>query len=142
MIMKKDDKELIKILGEWEADEWKTDNKNLFGKPKKKVVIPKKKKRKYKLDVKRRTEIYQPIRENKYYQGLKKLGQDKDHILCGTNEDTIEINEILFRCTMAAKLANSERQVFEWVLFNTTGKEVREVTLNIYLISKDLGELV
>jgi hypothetical protein len=139
MKMDKDDKELFEALKEVEANEWKTDNENLFGKPKKKVIIPKKKKRKYKSDVKRRTEIYQPIRENRYYQGLKKLGQDKDHILCGTNEDTIEINEILFRCTMAAKLATSERQVFEWVLFNTTGKKVREVKLNVYRISKDLG---
>jgi hypothetical protein len=136
--MIKDDKELSKdekkMLKELEEDntDW------LFGKKKFDLKINSKKK-KYKVRPVPRSDIYEPIRRNPYYILLKKNGANKDEILCGCNEECIKINKILFNCFITAKLKSSERQLFGWILLNTTGSNIREVDLNYSQIAKGLG---
>ena len=99
----------------------------------------KQKKRSYKLAPVPRTEIYEPIRHNDYYIESKKSGADKDDILCGVHESTIKINKILFECFTAADLKSNERQMFLWVLSNTTGFKKREVILDVNKIAGEIG---
>jgi hypothetical protein len=116
-------------------------SKNLFGidKPKtKNSLYFSKRKQRYKFNPVRRTEIYEPIRNNNYYMNLKNKGEDKDDILCGVHGNTIRINKLLFDCFTVAKLNSGERQLFQWVLSNTTGMHRREIKLNVMSIAKDI----
>jgi hypothetical protein len=70
---------------------------------------------------------------------LKKNGADKDEILCGVNPNTININKVLYDCFTVADIKSNERQMFQWVLANTTGYNRREVDLNVNQIAKDIG---
>ena len=116
-------------------------NKELFDTgPRKKIGLnANQKKRNYKLAPVPRTQIYEPIRNNTYYSELKKSGADKDDILCGVNKDTIEINKALFDSFTAADLKSNERQMFLWVLSNTTGYKKREVMLDVKRIAVEIG---
>jgi hypothetical protein len=115
-------------------------SKKLFGdkKPKSEYSFNKKK-RLYKLEPVPRNKIYEPIRRNGYYIHLKNNGGNKDEILCGVNERTFRINKVLYDCFTAAKLKSDERQMFQWVIANTTCYNRREVILNISQIAKDIG---
>lgn len=116
-------------------------NKELFDTgPRKKLGLnANQKKRSYKLAPVPRTQIYEPIRNNIYYSELKNRGADKDDILCGVNKDTIEINKALFDAFTAADLKSNERQMFLWVLSNTTGYKKREVMLDVKRIADEIG---
>jgi hypothetical protein len=115
-------------------------NKPLFGEKKPKSYYKfTKKKRKYNFEKVPRSLLYEPIRRNGYYIELKKNGADKDEILCGVNPNTIKINKVLYDCFTVADLKSNERQMFQWVLANTTGYNRREVDLDVNQIAKDLG---
>jgi phage replication O-like protein O len=98
-----------------------------------------KKKISYKLEPVPRTEIYEPIRHNSYYIHLKNSGLQKDDILCGVHESAIKINKVLFDCFTAADLKSDERQMFLWVLSNTTGYNRREVSIEVKKIADEIG---
>ena len=70
---------------------------------------------------------------------LKEIGADKDEILCGVNEETLRINKVRYDCFTVADLKSNERQMFQWVIANTTGYDRREVNLNVKQISEDIG---
>lgn len=116
-------------------------NTDLFGrKIKKKTEFNfNMKKRNYRFNPVPRADLYEPIRFNQYYISLKKNGINKDNILCGIHEDAIAINQILFDCFTVADLKSGERQMFQWVLSNTTGFKRREVRLNVGKIADYLG---
>lgn len=126
--------ELEKLLDEMEP------HKKWIPRPKEKIKLNlKTKKPTYRLKCTKRTDLYEPIRKNLLYILAKKKGWDKDSILCGSHGETVNINKFMFRCYLALKLNNVERQVFGWVLLNTAGNNIREVELNINKISNDLG---
>jgi hypothetical protein len=126
-------------MGEKDKSSW--INKRLFetGQRKKLGLNANQKKRKYKLDPVPRTQLYEPIRHNSYYNILKNDGSEKDDILCGIHEDAIKINKVLFDCFTAADLKSNERQMFLWVLSNTTGYNRREVILDVNKIAYEIG---
>jgi len=117
---------------------WMT--KDLFGKKKQKANFNfNRKKSKAKFEPVPRSDIYEPIRNNPYYIQLRNNGADKDDILCGANEEIIKINKVLYDCFTAADLKADERQMFQWVLANTTFYNRREVKLDVTRISKDIN---
>jgi hypothetical protein len=136
--------ELDELFDEFEKQDKKSKspwiNKPLSGKKKPKLDLNfQRKKKKYKLEPVPRSEIIEPIRRNFYYTHLKESGADKDEILCGVNEETIKINKVLYDCFTVADLKSNERQMFQWVIANTTGHNRREVNLNVKQISEDIG---